>query len=86
MVWSPLPVFDCKCLEWVWITVTLDAAVAQLRCQGFIRGFTSMTLMRPLYFRYPDECTYVFKCALDHAYVGISAETGQFLWAEPYQS
>lgn len=84
LAWSPLPVFDCKSMEWAWFTISLEEAVSRLRRQGFTRGFTRLTLMRPLYYRYPDECTYVFKCPLDHAYVGISAETGRMLWTEAF--
>ena len=84
LAWSPLPIFDCKSLEQVWITLTLDAAIAQLRRQGFTRGFTALTVMRPLHPRLPDECTFVFKCAPDQAFVGISAQTGKWLWTEPF--
>ena len=84
LAWSPLPIFDCKSLEQVWITLTLDAAIEQLRGQGFTRGFTSLTVMRPLYPRISDECTFVFKCVPDQAFVGISAQTGKWLWTEPF--
>jgi hypothetical protein len=40
--------------------------------------------MRPLHPRYPDECTFVFKCPLDKQFVGISAQTGKKLWTEPF--
>jgi len=80
----PLPIFDCKTLEPVWITLTLDAAIDQLRRQGFSRGFSSLTLMRPLHPRLPDECTFVFKCPPEEAFVGISAQTGKWLWTEPF--
>jgi len=84
LAWSPLPIFDCKTLEPVWITLTLDAAIDQLRRQGFSRGFSSLTLMRPLHPRLPDECTFVFKCPPEEAFVGISAQTGKWLWTEPF--
>ncbi len=32
----------------------------------------------------PDECTFIFKCPLDHQFVGISAQTGKKLWTEPF--
>jgi hypothetical protein len=87
MEWSPLPIFDCKSLEWTWIAISLDEAVAQLNRQGFTRGFSSLTLQRPLNPRFPDEATFVFKCPADHAFVGLSALTGQKLWTEafPYE-
>ena len=86
VVWSPFPIFDCKCLEWVWITISLDEAVARLNRLGFTRGFTSLTVMRPLHPGLPDECTFVFKCPRDCFYVGISAQTGQELWREAFPS
>ncbi len=82
--WSPLPVFDAKSLQWVWIAVSLDDAIDQLNRQGYTRGFSSLTIMRPLHPRYPDECTFVFKCPPDHAFVGISAQTGKKLWTETF--
>jgi hypothetical protein len=82
LVWSPLPVFDCKSLEWVWITISLDDAVARLDRLGFTHGFSSLTIERPLHPQLSDECTYIFRCDADHAYVGISGQTGSFLWKE----
>ena len=84
MIWSPLPVFDAKSLQWAWFALNLDDAVAKLEGLGHSRGFTSVTLMRPMHPRYSDECTFVFKCQSDHAYVGISAQTGNELWTEPF--
>ena len=84
LFWSPLPIFDRKSLEQAWITLTLDAAIGQLRRQGFTRGFTSLTVMRPLHPRISDECTFVFKCPPDQAFVGISAQTGKWLWTEAF--
>jgi len=84
MRWSTLPVFDAKSIQWVWLAVSLDDAIAQLNRLGYTRGFASLTIMRPLHPRYPDECTFVFKCPLDHQFVGISAQTGKKLWTEPF--
>jgi hypothetical protein len=84
MSWSEFPVFDCKCMERVWITVSLEEAVARLNSLGFTRGFTSLTIMRPLHPGLSDECTFVFKCPPDHSYVGISAQTGETLWTEAF--
>ena len=86
MIWSPFPIFDCKCMEWVWIAISLDEAVARLNGLGFTRGFTSLTLLRPLHPGLSDECTFVFKCPADGFYVGISAQTGQELWREAFPS
>jgi hypothetical protein len=83
LVWSPLPVFDAKSLQWAWIAISLDDAIAELKSRGFTRGFSNLTVMRPMHPHYSDECTFVFKCPLDHAYVGISAQTGRGLWTEP---
>jgi hypothetical protein len=82
--WSPLPVFDAKSLQWAWIAISLDDAIGQLNRLGYTRGFSNLTIMRPLHPRFPDECTFVFKCPLDHAFVGISAQTGKKLWTEPF--
>jgi hypothetical protein len=84
MQWSPFPVFDAKSIQWVWLAVSLDDAIAQLNNLGYTRGFSSLTVFRPLHPRYPDECTYVFKCPLDHLFVGISAQTGKKLWTEAF--
>jgi hypothetical protein len=84
MQWSSLPVFDAKSIQWVWLALSLDEAIAQLNRLGYTRGFGSLTIMRPLHPRYPDECTFVFKCPLDHLFVGISAQTGKKLWTEPF--
>jgi len=86
LIWSPLPVFDAKSLQWAWFALSLDDAIARLERAGHNRGFTSVTLMRPMHPRYPDECTFIFKCLPEHAYVGISAQTGQELWTEPFPS
>ncbi|MDR3670584.1 MAG: hypothetical protein P4L36_07060 [Holophaga sp.] len=84
LVWSPLPVFDAKSLQWVWIAVSLDDAVAELKRLGYTHGFTTLTVMRPMHPRLPDECTFVFKCPPDQVFVGISAQTGRELWTEPF--
>jgi hypothetical protein len=84
--WSPLPVFDCRSLEGAWFTVSLDAAIQELRRSGHAKGFDSLAVMRPLHPRYPDECTFVFKCISDRAFVGISARTGKVLWTESLES
>jgi hypothetical protein len=84
MVWSPLPVFDAKSLQWAWFALSLDDAVAQLNREGYTRGFSSVTLVRPMHPHISDECTFVFRCPPDHAYVGISAETGEKLWTESF--
>jgi len=86
LIWSPLPVFDAKSLQWAWFALSLDDAIVRLERIGHTRGFTSVTLMRPMHPRYPDECTFVFKCLPEHAYVGISAQTGLELWTEPFPS
>jgi hypothetical protein len=86
MVWSPLPVFDCRSLECIWITLTLDGAISQLNQGGHTRGFSTLTIIRPLHPHYPDECTFIFKCDPERLYVGISAQTGQELWTEPFLS
>lgn len=82
--WSPLPIFDCKVMQGAWITVSLDAAIQELGNHGHGRGFTALTLMRPLHPRIPGECTFIFKCVPDQAFVGISAQTGKLLWTEPF--
>ena len=84
LLWSPLPVFDAKSLQWIWIAIGLDQAIARLNQEGYTRGFCNLTIFRPLHPRYPDECTFVFKCPLDGAFVGISGQTGKKLWTEPF--
>jgi hypothetical protein len=82
--WSPLPVFDAKILQWAWFALSLEDAIAQLNSQGYTQGFTTVTLERPMHPGVSDECTYVFKCPLDRAFVGISAQTGEKLWTEAF--
>ena len=77
--WSQLPVFDARSLQWAWIAVSLDDAIAQLNRLGCTRGFSSLTVMRPLHPRFPDETTFIFKCEADRLFVGISAQTGRKL-------
>jgi len=84
LVWSPLPVFDAKSLQWAWFAISLDEAIAELRRRGFTRGFSNLTVMRPMHPHTSDECTFVFECPLDRAYVGVSAQTGRTLWTEPF--
>jgi len=62
MLGSPLPVFDAKSLQWAWFAVSLDEAIDELKGLGFTRGFANVTVMRPMHPRYPDECTFIFKC------------------------
>jgi hypothetical protein len=84
LLWSPLPVFDAKSLQWAWFAVSLDEAIDERKGLGYNRGFANVTLMRPMHPRYSDESTFVFKCPPDKVYVGISAQTGKKLWTEPF--
>jgi hypothetical protein len=84
MVWSPLPVFDAKSLQWAWIAISPEDAIAELRRLGHTHGFTSLTIERPMHPRFPDECTFVFKCPTDQVVVGVSAQTGRELWTAPF--
>jgi hypothetical protein len=84
IAWLSVPVMDYKPLEWIWITIPLEDAIQKLNDAGFHKGFTRVTLMRSLFPKYPDTCTYVFRCPGDSATVGISAQTGELLWTETW--
>jgi len=62
----------------------IDAAIGSLNTQGYLQGFTSVTLMRSTNPQLPDAYVYAFNCPLDRTVVGISASSGQVLWKEFY--
>jgi hypothetical protein len=83
---SPVPVMDCKSLAWRWVTIPVDEAIHRLVDSGFSRGFSQVTLMRPMHPSYPDQPTYVFNCPIETSNVGISAQTGELLWSETWNA
>ena len=84
IVWLTVPVMDYKSLEQLWITVPLAEAIHKLNDSNFNGGFASVTIMRSLNPRYPDNCTYEFNCPVEKATVGISAQTGALLWSDTW--
>lgn len=79
---APLP--ELKSLEFTWVAVSLDSAIAQLNNAGYVRGFDSVTLMRPSNLKYPDGYVYLFNCPWERTRVAISTQTGAFTWRQMY--
>jgi hypothetical protein len=78
--YSDKPVTGLKSLENTWLAVNLDAAVATLNANGYVRGFTSVSVERPDLANWPDDLVYVFNCPYERRQVGISCQTGALLW------
>ena len=79
---APIP--DCKSIEDSWVAVTLDSAIAQLNAQGYVRGFSAVSLRRPDLPGVPDDLTYVFTCPWERAFVAISGTSGALIWTQMY--
>ena len=82
--YSPSLITGVKSLESTWIGISLGDAIAQLNNTGYIRGFSKVTLMRPLNPAVPDEYVYVFDCPWERTQVAISTQTGDLSWRMMY--
>jgi hypothetical protein len=82
--YSPSKVADCQSLEFTWIAVPLNDAIQRLNGLGYIRGFATVTLMRPADPRLPSEYVYVFDCPWERARVALSTQTGDLVWLAHY--
>jgi len=82
--YSSMPITHVKSLEYTWVAVSLDNAIANLNANGFIRGFSSVGLQRPDLPNWPDEFVYVFTCPWERREVAISCQTGAMVWSAGY--
>ena len=82
--YSPKPVQAMKSLEYTWVAVPLESAILYLNANGYIRGFSSVALVRPDAPRYPDEFVYLFNCPWERTRVAISCQSGAMVWTEMY--
>jgi hypothetical protein len=82
--YSSMPVTRVKSLEYTWVAVSLDNAIASLNANGYIRGFSSVELQRPDIPNWPDEFVYVFNCPWERRQVAISCQTGAMAWSYGY--
>ena len=78
------PVKGVKSLEYTWVAVTLDTAIANLNANGYVRGFSSVELERPDLANWPDDYVYVFTCPCEQRQVAISCQTGAMVWNYGY--
>ena len=81
---SDKPVANAKSLEFTWVAVPLDTAIQDLNANGFIRGFSSVEVLRPDLAQWPDDMVYLFNCPWERREVAISAQTGAMLWSYGY--
>jgi hypothetical protein len=81
---SDKPVTGVKSLEYTWVAVSLDSAVQNLNANGFVRGFSSVEVVRPDLAHWPDEMVYLFNCPWERREVAISTQTGALLWSYGY--
>lgn len=81
---SDRPVTGTKSLEFTWVAVSLDNAIQYLNANGYIRGFSSVTLQRPDLADWPDDFVYVFNCPWERREVAISCQTGALTWSYGY--
>ena len=82
--YSSKPVTRVKSLEFTWVAVSLDNAIANLNANGYMRGFSSVELQRPNIPNWPDEFVYVFNCPWERREVAISCQTGAMAWSYGY--
>ena len=82
--YSPAMITGVKSLENTWIGVSLGDAIEQLNNLGYVRGFSKVTLARPLNPALPDEYVYVFNCPWERTEVAISTQTGALTWRMTY--
>jgi hypothetical protein len=69
-----------KSLQYTWVAASLDTAILNLNANGYVRGFSSVALMRPDLPNFPDEFVYVFNCPWERREVAISCQTGALAW------
>jgi hypothetical protein len=81
---SSTPVKDVKSLEFTWVALSLDSAIASLNAYGYVRGFSSVELVRPDLANWPDDYVYVFTCPWERQEVAISCQTGALTWNYGY--
>jgi hypothetical protein len=82
--YSSTPVRNTKSLEFTWVAVPLDGAIANLNANGYIRGFSSVEMVRPDLANWPDDYVYVFTCPWERREVAISCQTGAMVWNAGY--
>jgi len=82
--YSAKPVTGFKPLDYTWMAVSLDSAVASLNASGYVRGFTAVSIMRPDRPNWPDDLVYVFSCPFERQDVAISCQTGTLAWTYPF--
>lgn len=82
--YSDKPVQGLKGLDNTWIATSLENAIANLNANGYVRGFTAVSIMRPDMPNWSDELVYVFKCPWERRDVAISCQTGAMVWTYGY--
>jgi len=82
--YSPALITDVKTLENTWVGISLEDAIDQLKATGYVRGFSRVTLARPVNPAVPDEMVYVFDCPWERTQVAISTQTGELTWRASY--
>jgi hypothetical protein len=82
--YSSTPVKNAKSLEFTWVAVPLDGAIANLNANGYVRGFSSVEMLRPDMANWPDDYVYVFTCPWERREVAISCQTGAMVWNYGY--
>jgi hypothetical protein len=82
--YSSTPVKGLKSLEYTWVAVSLDNAIANLNANGFVRGFSGVELVRPDAPNWSDEFVYVFNCPWERRELAISCQTGALTWSYGY--
>lgn len=81
---SPQAIPDCKSIEFTWLAVPLDGAIAHLNALGFVRGFSLVETKDPDLTGFPPGLVYVFTCPWERTKVAISATTGALSWTESF--
>ena len=71
-------------MEFTWLAVSLDGAIAQLNANGYVRGFSQVEVKKPDLPGIADDPVYVFTCPWERAKVAISANNGAFLWYQMF--
>jgi len=79
---APIPA--SKSMEFTWLAVTLDAAIARLNANGYVRGFSQVEVKKPDVPGLSDESVYIFTCPWERTKVAISANNGAFVWYQMF--
>lgn len=82
--YSGTPVTGVKSLQFTWVAVSLDNAILNLNANGYVRGFSTVDLMRPDITGFPDEYVYVFNCPWERRECAVSCQTGALVWTYGY--